>query len=82
MQNPEGTIFIYPNPANDVLNISFSSPSPVAIQLFDMTGRNIKSISTTIDHISMNVSDLNNGMYFCTITGKDFTSTRKILINK
>ena len=83
MENALSSLFIYPNPANEVLHISFApQSSPVTIQLFDLTGRNIKSINTSANNFEIDVSDLNNGIYFCMITGKDFTASRKVIISK
>ncbi|MEI6595449.1 MAG: T9SS type A sorting domain-containing protein [Bacteroidota bacterium] len=82
-QNNFSSIHIYPNPANDLINISFEQQSSaVTISIFDMTGRLSKSVNTNKNNTLMNVSDLENGIYFIAISGKDFTASRKLIINK
>mgnify|MGYP000480584758 CR=1 FL=1 len=59
-------VSIYPNPANDVININFIALElPVLnIQIYDMTGKLVKSIIIeNMDIQKINVSDLNTGMY-------------------
>lgn len=77
------SITIYPNPTNNVLNISFSpQSSPVTVQLCDITGRIIKTLSLQNNNNQIDISDLRNGIYFITMTGQDFTTSRKIIVNK
>ncbi len=73
---------IYPNPANDVLNIASDAELNVA-KVFDVAGKLVKVV-----HIggafsnAMDISDLNNGVYILeleTVTGE--TNTSKILKN-
>lgn len=76
-------VLIFPNPANDRLTISFAMlSSPVTIQLLDVCGRELRSLITSENNISIDVSDLHSGIYFYAIKGKDFSVTRKIVISK
>ncbi len=82
-QNNFSSIHIYPNPAKELINISFEQQSSaVTISIFDMTGRLSKSVNTNKNSTLMDVSDLENGIYFIAISGKDFTASRKLIINK
>jgi len=69
--NEDGKVLIYPNPANDVLNISWMGvlqPS-VSISIVNMEGQNLytTTISTATDHTSVPVSMLPPGMYVCMV---------------
>ena len=76
-------INIYPNPTNNILNITFPlQSSPVNINLVDVTGRNIKSILSSKSNYQIDVSDLNIGIYFISISGKEINVMKKIIINK
>jgi hypothetical protein len=76
-------INIYPNPTNDVLTISIATQSSsTSIQLFDITGRNVKSINTQNNTNQIDVGDLCNGIYFINICNPEMNVSRKIIINK
>jgi hypothetical protein len=57
-------IEIYPNPASDKLHISEKNYSVNSVEVFDVNGKNIKSIA---NDSSIDVSNLPNGIYFIRI---------------
>ncbi|MEI6507334.1 MAG: T9SS type A sorting domain-containing protein [Bacteroidota bacterium] len=74
---------IFPNPANVYLTISFNGfVENIAIKISDITGRTLKSFSENGEKIKLDVSDLQNGIYFVTITVNNFSSSKKIIINR
>ncbi|MFI5222500.1 MAG: T9SS type A sorting domain-containing protein [Bacteroidia bacterium] len=74
---------VYPNPANTELNfILNNNSSATLIQISDITGKVLKSILNSQSQLSLDITDLSNGIYFCTVSGKDFTTTKKIIISK
>ena len=80
-------IKIYPNPANNKLNIDLSFPSEtkIKITLCDIMGNNIKTIDESycsIKHIESNVFDLSNGIYLLKIELPNKTIIKKIAIVK
>ena len=79
-------IAIYPNPANDLITISFTENTTKNLQItfFDITGRKVKTIQTTgKDKIYISTKDLHNGIYFIKISDDKLgTVTRKISILK
>lgn len=68
---------IFPNPADEVLNIISNSSSDKNVQLFDLTGKKVLDITTVTQ---VNVSTLKAGIYFAKINEKGKTDTRKIII--
>jgi hypothetical protein len=83
----------YPNPFNPTTKIDFDLPfdSKVNIVLYDMTGREVKTLvnesRTAGFHIlQFNASDLSSGTYFYRIitksSGKDFVATKKMMLIK
>jgi len=73
-------ISAYPNPFNNKLNISFSSPgiSPVSIRLVDMTGRAVIQTThiptpTGFGFMSMNATSLPSGNYILLIGTSQYT---------
>ncbi|SDB60584.1 Por secretion system C-terminal sorting domain-containing protein [Flavobacteriaceae bacterium MAR_2010_188] len=76
-------IVIYPNPANNYLNIkSSNSISLKTINMYDMLGRNVlsKSSDFTTGLQTLNTSSLNAGIYLLEIKSADKSVTKKIII--
>ena len=71
-------IAVYPNPAKDIINISSDELEIQSVVLNDINGRMVKS-ATNLSQI--NISDLNNGIYFAEITTNEGKSTKKIIKN-
>lgn len=79
----------YPNPFNPTTNIDFALPvdTKVSIILYDITGKQIKSILNQILNpgyhtICLNVSDLSTGIYFYRMVTGNFIQTKKLMIMK
>lgn len=65
---------IYPNPvkANSTIEIDLKKDSYIAISIFDITGKKVKSIDSTkclagINNIELNANNLQSGIYTCVI---------------
>lgn len=76
------TISIYPNPADNVLNIALGDRGnlPEAYSIYNNLGQLIaqKAISSTAD-LSINTSDLSSGIYFIRIEKESAVKTLKFL---
>jgi hypothetical protein len=71
------SMFVYPNPVKNILNIKGSGNSDITIM--NMDGRVVR-IAKNVS--SVNVSDLANGMYSVTIKEGNKISIQKVLITK
>jgi hypothetical protein len=73
---------VYPNPANDRLNLLFKTNNAVSVSLLDMTGRLIATYPVTQHEITqLNTTGLINGMYLVVVTNnKGEMSTQKISV--
>ncbi len=60
------TVNVYPNPANNVLNFELNI-SNATVQLFDITGKALKTINTNKNMFSVSLNNFNNGIYFYSI---------------
>lgn len=82
------SVSLFPSPANSVLNLSYfgKGVTNADIQLFDVTGRTVKSIQTDLSEgndIAIDVADLSNGTYIVKISGAGMTNiTDKFIINR
>lgn len=75
---------VYPNPSKDILNIKNPSTaiSNVYISIHDILGKLVKSENNIAiePNVSLNISDLQNGLYFLTIEDKaGFNQTLKFI---
>ncbi|MFC2119365.1 T9SS type A sorting domain-containing protein, partial [Bacteroidota bacterium] len=78
----------YPNPFKNLTEIDYdlSVNSNIIFELSDITGRTVKVIDegykTSGKHtLTLNVSDLQAGIYYYSIKGDNFTQTKKMLIS-
>ena len=79
----------YPNPFNPNTKIKYSIPTEadVTIKLYDILGKEIKSLVSSKHsagnyEVDFNAANLASGTYFYRIQAKDFTDTKKLLIIK
>ena len=73
-------VVIYPNPANNILNIS-SSEIIQKVEVLDVVGRVIVSkILNNSDYI-LDVSNLNSNVYFINYSINGVVSTKKVIVN-
>ena len=71
---------LFPNPSNGVVTVKANGL--INITLFDVVGQQIISFNTDNDEVSVDVSDLCNGVYFISMKTNDRTLVKKILISK
>ncbi|MFY7740317.1 MAG: DUF7619 domain-containing protein [Flavobacterium sp.] len=70
---------IYPNPVKEVLNIFTSEPNSVdSITIYNSLGQMVQKIINPIN-LSLNVSNLNQGIYFLNMTTEKGTTSIKFI---
>jgi hypothetical protein len=85
--NDNSSISIYPNPANQFLNVDFSAnhASPLQIKVLDQLGRMVINKNTNAvqgrNTIPVNVSCLQKGIYFLKISDNTNSSTHKFIVD-
>lgn len=75
ISNPANNLKIYPNPANDELNIS-SSGIIEFISITNLVGQTVYTHGYNSEMVRVNVSDLPSGVYFVKVNG---TEVKKFL---
>ncbi len=78
---------IFPNPANETVNVSFDQNTNdlIQIELIDATGRIIaqnQSIEIGTNNVSFNVTTLSSGFYTVRLTNANGTENQKLMIQK
>lgn len=76
---------VYPNPANDVMNIAFeANQNDYTVELIDLQGRVVKSGTynnlSGAQLISFSVTDLNKGSYMVKISTNEGSKTKAVII--
>jgi len=80
------TFHIYPNPANEVVMLNFDATqnSIFMAELFDITGKLVKTININAQKGSnstmLNIKDVNAGTYMLKISGNESSMTRQLMI--
>lgn len=79
-------ILVYPNPAVSIINLQslIFSQQPSVIEIYDLNGRKLieKHIPAGSEVTEIDVSQLKNGIYFCTISAQEKSATQKLIIQK
>lgn len=77
-------ISLYPNYTSDITNIQIHDFSPndnYMFTLFDLNGRQVKTVNLTSKKSIVNFTDISSGLYHAKITnGKSFSIVKKIII--
>lgn len=83
IQSWSGDIEVFPNPASEMLYLDLGSEKllPVQIQLLDMSGKLIKTITTSQRMATLPIHDLGEGIYLLR-TIQDELKTIKVVIQK
>ncbi|MBC7748796.1 MAG: T9SS type A sorting domain-containing protein [Methylotenera sp.] len=78
----KSNIVVYPNPASDVITISFSQNNiqPFKIEIANCLGEIVLSKFEQTVNSKINVESLSKGVYFLTITIQEKKETRKVMI--
>ena len=93
LRNENSSFYIFPNPVVNKFKISglpAGQAGPVikvggsTIALYDLNGRKLleKQILKGSEEISVDVSGLNSGIYFCKVSGDKYSATKKLIIQK
>jgi hypothetical protein len=78
--NDKADFYIYPNPSNGIVNVSFASNDKYSATLFNTLGqkiytRNINSMSSTLDF-----TNLPKGIYMLELKSDNFRTVKKITL--
>jgi len=87
-ENPNSIIRLYPNPANNYLNIDFynNSNQAVEIEVYNNTGQLVQkrqqsNVMSGMNQMSLDISGLANGIYLVKLKTNQASFTKKFVIN-
>ncbi|MEX2596538.1 MAG: M4 family metallopeptidase [Salibacteraceae bacterium] len=79
-RQPMTSLNIYPNPANNILNVSCNIESTQTLKLYTLGGVLIKEARIVGGSHSLNVSNLASGVYTLALSGQNADLRRKVVI--
>jgi len=65
---------VFPNPAQNIVNIRFADAASYKVDLLDLTGRVTYTVSNARNAVVLQRGDLSNGMYIVRLTSEVGTS--------
>ncbi|MCX6248740.1 MAG: T9SS type A sorting domain-containing protein [Bacteroidetes bacterium] len=81
-----GEISVYPNPATDLVHVTFTRTSvePSILELTDISGRLVEKrlVNTDSGMVLLNVSGLGSGIYIIKLSSPEGSVIRKIMISR
>jgi len=76
-------LIAYPNPTNGIINVEYSSKIPAQLNVINMLGENVFSQNTNnTKKTTIDLSNLNKGLYFLQMTTNSKTTSLKFTLNK
>ncbi|MES2798712.1 MAG: T9SS type A sorting domain-containing protein [Bacteroidota bacterium] len=79
-ENVLGSISMYPNPANQVVNINAKDVSLTNVEIYSVAGQLMKSISANSSVLTVDVSSISAGVYFVKMYANEGSTTRQLVI--
>ena len=76
------SLAVYPNPANNSVNISLDPNLFESVQIIDLTGKMVLNTNIENSNTKLNVNHLQNGIYLVKATGKLGIKIQKLIISK
>ncbi len=77
---------VYPNPARELVCFDIENRKPATLEIFDMPGKKVArmGLSAREGKVTMNVSHLKPGLYFCTLRNAngELAQTRRLVIRR
>jgi len=71
---------IYPNPTNDILNIQNKENSIITkVNVIDLLGKTIFTSKYEISNVTVNLTNLNSGIYFVEIYSNELKTVQKVI---
>ena len=72
---------VYPNPANNEINVSVENMTKVTV--YNSIGQMVFAQDASSDVMTISTESMTNGIYYVTIeTSEGTTSTQKVVVNK
>jgi hypothetical protein len=75
----ENNISLYPNPANDYIDVRVDELNVTNMEVYDVYGKLINTVNVINNPTRINVSGLATGMYFVRVTTEQGVATKSFI---
>lgn len=75
----DNAFVIYPNPASNKVNIQLNKFNAATVEITNQLGQIVKSLQLESNNETIDISDLNSGIYFVKTTSENKTSVKKLI---
>lgn len=75
----DNAVSMYPNPADNILNIR-AAKAIQSIKIVSVIGQEVQSVNPAANQVTMDISNLESGVYFVTIETESNTTIKKLTI--
>jgi hypothetical protein len=79
-ENETENIKVYPNPAEDFVELSALSGQLSAVKIYNCLGMMVEKIEVNADEVEIKVTDYKPGVYFINIETNNSSVTKKIIV--
>jgi hypothetical protein len=77
----ENEILLFPNPTKGELNLKWNDMNNISVTIFNSTGQQLSTYFLSNDKSIIDISELQNGLYFLKINNGYKTGIKKLIVN-
>jgi hypothetical protein len=77
----ENGILLYPNPVKDKLNFKWNSLNNISVTIYNSIGQELSTGFLSNQNKIIDISELENGLYFLKISDRNKTGIKKIIVD-
>lgn len=77
-----GSVLIGPNPVSNTLNIKFDKAESGMVEVYSLLGKRIKNIEFADANLSLDLSDVQEGIYLVRLQTQEGILTRRIVVKR
>lgn len=82
-ENPfEKEIILYPNPAKDKLNLKWNNSNNISVIIYNSIGQELSTVFLSKQNETIDITNLQNGLYFLKIMNGSKVGINKLVVEK
>ena len=74
------SVSVYPNPATDIVNVNVGTAANATVELTDVTGKVVASVSGVSGSTAINTAAVPAGLYVVSVTSANGVTTSKVVV--
>jgi hypothetical protein len=82
VETTNNTFEVYPNPANDIVNIKFNDATNAVVSVMSLSGKEVMSSTVNGTQASFSTEGLSNGVYMIKVSNGTNVQMTKVIVRK